>query len=90
MNSFVTKNKEETITISVQQYSGKKLQLDFMGGCFFWGGTGGGRYLINRGSPNKKGRGQTKIKKINKGGCLIGTGKNLWAKPWHGIFCIYV
>ena len=36
------------------------------------------RYLINWGFPNKKGREQSKIKKkITRGECLIGTGKNL-------------
>ena len=65
----------------------KKTAVKLAGRLFFWGEV---RYLINWGFPNKKGREKTKIKKINKGGCLIGTGKNLWAKPWHGIFCIYV
>ena len=70
----------------------KKTAVKLAGRLFFFlgGGVGGVGYLINQGFLNKKGREQTKIKKINKGGCLIGTEKNLWAKPCHGNFCIYV
>ena len=63
-NSFVIKKVEETITISVEQYSGKKTAVKFALSFFFLFV----RNLINGGFPNKKGRGQTKIKKINKQG----------------------
>ena len=46
--------------------------------------------LINGGFPNKKGRGRQKSEKLTSGGYLFGTGKYLRAKPWHGIFCIYL
>ena len=61
-NSFVTKKVEETITISVEECCGKKTAVKFAWRFFFL------RNLINGGFPNKKGRGQTKIQKINKRG----------------------
>ena len=45
----------------------KKTAVKLAGRLFFLGGRGV-RYLINWGFPNKKGREQTKIKIINKGG----------------------
>ena len=34
-SSYVTKKINETIVISIEQYSGKKLQLNLIGGNFF-------------------------------------------------------
>ena len=45
----------------------KKTAVKLAGRLFFWGEV---KYLINWGFPNKKGREQTKVKKVNKGGML--------------------
>ena len=55
------------MTISVEQYSGKKLQLNLLGDFFLFF-VYLVRNLINGGFPNKKGRQQTKIQKNDKWG----------------------
>ena len=58
VDSYVTKKIDETITISVEQYSEKKLQLSLLGGNFFLKkfNKRGWRVLIRKGRIRQKSR----------------------------------
>ena len=61
MNSFVTKKIDQAVTISAEQYSAKKLQLNLLGGKLFL------TKFNKRGILIKKGV-QQKSQKLKSGG----------------------